>query len=298
MPTIVRKEKKAIINPIEDFGKFRDKRKERLAELVDKYDDWYGAANDNGVEYLGDKDVVKILTAEEHGEDREGLVNFLADVDAYRAKYGELGRHLKEAASNSKLESESEGGLHNFLEEIARTADHKEFVGRNPQDFYGKLIRAGAKLEMKEEEIGELWYDAQKNNPDGRKARAKIVDILIGDLLSDLIRSSLDYSTKHLNDADYGRLDSYKLIVGKAARVLSHGHYAPNFDKLRTLQDIKSELGSNVLNYSNNIDAPHHKNPKASVHYLKTPEDFKSDDVGISDIRKVANDTYKLKRTA
>ncbi|MBI2134538.1 hypothetical protein HYU09_00975 [Candidatus Woesearchaeota archaeon] len=299
MPTKVLKGEEAVIDPIVDFEKFRAKRKKYHEEQLDNYADMFGPSEDNnGVMYKGNKGLVKLLTAPIHEEDKKGLGNFLADVDAYRAKYRELGRHLEQASANSELDNESENGLQEFLNEIAKTAEHREWIDKSPQDLYGKLIQIGAKNKLSEENIGELWYDAQKNNPDGKKARALLVKLMIGDLVSNLTQASLHYNTRHLEDADLDRLDSYKVVLGQLGRMASGGQYAPNFDKMRSLNDLKGELDNILGQYLDNPDAPHHKNPKSAVYHREMPKILKGNKVKVGDIRDAANDNYELRHAA
>lgn len=286
-------------NVIEFYDKFREKRDKILRELFDKHSDLYAPeGNKDAVEFTDDDGNVFHLTGKVHKEDLDGIIASLADAQAYHAKYTTLSHHLLDAASASTLGDTTERGLQEFLEEVAKTAQHDELVGLSPQNLYGKLIQAAAGQKIGEKAFGKMWYDAQRNNQGGRKARAKLVDLLISDIQQQLTQNSIYHNTAHLTDADYGRLESYKLVIGKMAQVLSQGNYTPNLRDLHTLSDIRGELTSNVARYLINPEMPHEKDYDRAAFRLPKPKAFGKEKVEISDLRKANDELYKPQRRA
>ncbi len=279
-----RSDRTAVKNPVANFDKFRDERRDHYNDLLLSYKFRFGTGKDGeGIEFKNDNGDVMLYEAPIFKEDREGLVDFLADADAYKAKYDNQIRHMTGAAQVTDLKKESESSLCDFLNEAASTLEHHELMGVNdPQDLYGKFLSIAAQQKINTKSFGQLWRDAQKNSKKGRDARAQLIQLAGYDIENKLISNSMEYHTKHLSldEVDPERIDSYKALVGQLARVVSGGQYAPDLQTgILTLDDAKKEIAGKIIpGYIHNKEFIHNKNPDTATYHMEKPVDIKDKD--------------------
>lgn len=245
-----------IHNPIKDFGKYVDRRKDLHKHGLE----YWVEKLKGGYDFVDSRGKKKTHKADIKSEHIDKIVETLSKYEAIGDKYAELKKEGRDSVG--ALKKTGHEGLFDYLKDVAEKFENYQLQAAPDADaFYSALVRIGASSRV---DVASLWQDAKENTEEGKNARRVLIELVMGHAEQTLKSSLFDNATRDIDSLDLNQVNSYKMALAATAQYLSRGNYLPDLSRITTLEEANAHLMKLAEDYISNKDLPQNKDENES----------------------------------